>query len=61
VAAGAATYVNVGSWHEAESDAADVSAYRAARTHLVIHPAEQGPVAEFLAWSQTGPQRFSAG
>jgi UDP-2,3-diacylglucosamine pyrophosphatase LpxH len=56
VAEGAATYVNVGSWHEAEGDAA---AYKAARTHLVIHPAESGPKAEFLAWSEAGPRRFS--
>ncbi len=61
VAAGAATYVNVGSWHEAESDGAEGATYRAARTHLVIHPAEQGPVAEFLAWGHTGPTRFVGG
>jgi UDP-2,3-diacylglucosamine pyrophosphatase LpxH len=56
VAEGAATYVNVGSWHEAESDSP--SAYRAARTHLVIHPAPEGATAEFLAWGAEGPRSF---
>jgi hypothetical protein len=54
---GAATYVNVGSWHEAEDDA-EAPSHRAARTHLVIHPAPSGPTAEFLAWSPEGPRRF---
>ncbi len=54
VADGAATYVNVGSWHEAEA----AGAHRAARTHLVIHPADSGPTAEFLAWGPDGPRRF---
>jgi UDP-2,3-diacylglucosamine pyrophosphatase LpxH len=54
VADGAATYVNVGSWHEAEA----AGAYRAARTHLVIHPADSGATAEFLAWGPDGPRRF---
>jgi UDP-2,3-diacylglucosamine pyrophosphatase LpxH len=53
---GASTYVNVGSWHEAEG--AEAPSHRAARTHLVIHPAPSGPTAEFLAWSPGGPQRF---
>ena len=53
IAEGAATYVNVGSWHEGESD--DAGAYRAARTHLVIHPAGAGAEAEFLAWGAEGP------
>jgi hypothetical protein len=56
VAQGAATYVNVGSWHEAEATSSDT--FRAARTHLVIHPNDAGPRAEFLAWSAEGPQRF---
>jgi UDP-2,3-diacylglucosamine pyrophosphatase LpxH len=56
VAEGAATYVNVGSWHEAESDGR--SRYRAARTHLVIHPAEQGATAEFLSWGEQGPETY---
>jgi len=62
VAAGAAEYINVGSWHEAEpkTDAAAEGTYRAARTHLVIHPAPEGPVAEFLAWAADGPKRFGA-
>jgi UDP-2,3-diacylglucosamine pyrophosphatase LpxH len=59
VAEGAATYVNVGSWSEGEVDAA-IPEQRAARTHLVIHPAPSGPVAEFLAWSASGPKRFSS-
>jgi len=53
-----ATYVNVGSWHEAESEGNDATAFRAARTHLVIHPAPEGPTATFLAWSPEGPREF---
>jgi UDP-2,3-diacylglucosamine pyrophosphatase LpxH len=60
LAQGAATYVNVGSWHEAEGDA-EAPSRRAARTHLVIHPAPAGPTAEFLAWSSDGPRRFDRG
>ncbi len=59
VAEGTATYVNVGSWHEAEAYGKEgPSIFRAARTHLVIHPAASGPQAEFLAWSASGPHRF---
>jgi UDP-2,3-diacylglucosamine pyrophosphatase LpxH len=59
VAQGASTYVNVGSWHEAESEEDDVtSPHRAARTHLVIHPAASGATGEFLAWGPSGPKRF---
>jgi UDP-2,3-diacylglucosamine pyrophosphatase LpxH len=59
VAEGAATYVNVGSWHEAEGEESDASPpHRAARTHLVIHPAATGATGEFLAWSPNGPRRF---
>ncbi len=62
VASGASTYVNVGSWHEPEVDENSASpTYRAARTHLVIHPAAKGPMAEFLAWSPEGPRRFVEG
>jgi UDP-2,3-diacylglucosamine pyrophosphatase LpxH len=57
VAEGAATYVNVGSWHEAEPTDADT--FRAARTHLVIQPAASGPHAEFLAWGAEGPKKYS--
>jgi UDP-2,3-diacylglucosamine pyrophosphatase LpxH len=60
IAAGTATYVNVGSWHEAEP-AEDGSGFRAARTHLVIHPGASGatgPTAEFLTWSPDGPRLF---
>lgn len=59
VAQGAATYVNVGSWHEAEATSA--ATFRAARTHLVIHPNDAGPRAEFLAWSADGPRQFPGG
>ena len=61
VAEGASTYINVGSWSEQEDDSLQEHGYRAARTHLVIHSAESGPVAEFLAWdSSAGPRRFIA-
>jgi UDP-2,3-diacylglucosamine pyrophosphatase LpxH len=58
IAEGTSTYVNVGSWHEGEGDANDPRTFHAARTHLVIHPAPAGPVAEFLAWSPDGPRSF---
>lgn len=54
-----ATYVNVGSWHEAEREpGAGSEAHRAARTHLVIRPDDAGPTGEFLSWSAEGPRRF---
>jgi hypothetical protein len=59
VAEGAATYINVGSWHEAESHPEDAFAFRAARTHLVIHPQPGGASAEFLAWGPEGPKLFA--
>jgi UDP-2,3-diacylglucosamine pyrophosphatase LpxH len=58
---GRATYINVGSWAEEEryeGDSTDKT-YCAARTHLVIHRGEDGPVGEFLAWDGDGPQCFS--
>jgi hypothetical protein len=60
---GESTYINVGSWAEeegqgGEGEPAD-SIYRAARTHLVIHRGDEGPVAEFLAWDGDGPRCFS--
>jgi UDP-2,3-diacylglucosamine pyrophosphatase LpxH len=59
VAQGGTTYVNVGSWHEAEARDDDASPpARAARTHLVIHPDPAGPTAQFLAWSADGPRLF---
>lgn len=60
VASGAAEYINVGSWHEAEEEpGTDPGLHtRAARTHLVIQPSPDGPVAEFLAWKDDGPARF---
>jgi hypothetical protein len=58
---GEATYINVGSWAEEEGDEGESAdeTYRAARTHLVIHRGEGGPVAEFLAWEGDGPRDFS--
>jgi UDP-2,3-diacylglucosamine pyrophosphatase LpxH len=55
---GASTYINVGSWAEEEADTEGLgrNAHRAARTHLVIHPTDHGPVAEFLAWGSDGPR-----
>jgi UDP-2,3-diacylglucosamine pyrophosphatase LpxH len=55
---GASTYVNVGSWAE-EEDEVKVpgrKVVRAARTHLVIRPGVDGPVADFLAWGSDGPR-----
>jgi UDP-2,3-diacylglucosamine pyrophosphatase LpxH len=59
---GEATYINVGSWAEEEGAEGVPAAkvYRAARTHLVIHRGDEGPVAEFLAWDVDGPRRFVA-
>lgn len=60
VAQGGSTYVNVGSWHEAEARDDDaLPPARAARTHLVIHPDPGGPSAQFLAWSADGPRLFT--
>jgi UDP-2,3-diacylglucosamine pyrophosphatase LpxH len=59
---GAATYINVGSWaeEEAEPESSPSSAYRAARTHLVIRSTEAGPVADLLAWdSKDGPRAYA--
>jgi UDP-2,3-diacylglucosamine pyrophosphatase LpxH len=58
VEGGATTYVNVGSWHEGESRSDRPVRQRAPRTHLVIHPADSGPTAEFLAWGAGGPRKF---
>jgi UDP-2,3-diacylglucosamine pyrophosphatase LpxH len=52
-------YINVGSWHEAEPKPDDPGAYRAARTHLVIQPGPEGPVAQFLAWRDDAPSAYS--
>jgi hypothetical protein len=58
---GASTYINVGSWAEEEVDSAgfESDAPRAARTHLVIHRGDEGPVAEFLRWGSDGPRPYS--
>lgn len=48
--AGAATYINLGSWAE-HDDASE----RAARTHLVIRVGPEGPEADFRTWGPTGP------
>jgi UDP-2,3-diacylglucosamine pyrophosphatase LpxH len=59
VGEGTATYVNVGSWHEAEPAIPEApGTFRAARTHLVIHPAKEGPVGQFLTWSPEGPRSY---
>jgi UDP-2,3-diacylglucosamine pyrophosphatase LpxH len=62
VAQGTATYVNVGSWHEAEAgQEGEGGGFRAARTHLVIHPSQDeaaGPTGEFMTWSNEGPRKF---
>ncbi len=65
-AAGTATYINVGSWAEEAPDAHDSSnsgddlAYRAARTHLVIHVRDDRPEARFCTWAETGPEEMLA-
>jgi UDP-2,3-diacylglucosamine pyrophosphatase LpxH len=58
---GAATYVNTGSWAEAEGAPPDAPfVHRAARTHLVIRVRDTGPEAELLVWdSSTGPKQFA--
>jgi len=57
VPAGDATYINTGSWAEDEAD--EASAYRAARTHVVIRPTETGAVADLMTWdSAEGPRTF---
>jgi UDP-2,3-diacylglucosamine pyrophosphatase LpxH len=58
---GEATYINVGSWAEEEGDAGECAdkTHRAARTHLVIHRGDEGPLAEFLVWDGDRPRRFS--
>jgi UDP-2,3-diacylglucosamine pyrophosphatase LpxH len=55
VSAGDATYINVGSWAE-EADEPTEPAYRAARTHLVIHVRNERAEAEFCTWEDSGPQ-----
>jgi hypothetical protein len=51
--AGDATYINVGSWAEHDSEPE-----RAARTHLVIHVRPQGAEAHFCTWEPDGPRRL---
>jgi hypothetical protein len=61
VPAGTATYINVGSWaEEAPDEHAPTAeplapAYRAARTHLVIHVQDDRPEARFCTWAESGP------
>jgi predicted phosphodiesterase len=57
VAAGDATYINVGSWAEHE----EVNGERAARTHLVIHPTANGAEAQFCRWGPSGPEQLADG
>lgn len=56
--AGAATYINVGSWAEEapETDEPSAPVYRAARTHLVIHVRNDHAEALFCTWENDGPQ-----
>jgi len=68
VAAGDATYINVGSWAEEVDERPPAVvvedgppttidlAYRAARTHLVIHVRNDRAEAHFCSWEDTGPQ-----
>lgn len=59
--AGDATYVNLGAWAEEEPDAHGAAfAYRATRTHLVIHVGEAGAEAQFYSWEASGPQPWDA-
>ena len=63
-AGAATTYINVGSWAEEIDENAVVTeppavidpAYRAARTHLVIHVRNDRAEAHFCTWEDTGPQ-----
>lgn len=55
--AGAATYINVGSWSEDEEEGQ--AGYRAARTHLVIDVDEEGARARFCSWDDHGPRSLS--
>lgn len=51
---GDATYINVGSWAEDETEDGQAS-----RAHLVIHPSEEGPIARFLRWDcALGPTEY---
>lgn len=55
VKAGDATYINVGSWAE-EAEGPSEVAYRAPRTHLVIHVRDAQPEALFCTWEENGPR-----
>jgi UDP-2,3-diacylglucosamine pyrophosphatase LpxH len=59
VADGTATYINLGSWAEEEDEIGE-PAYRAARTHLVIHVRDGQAVAELCVWDAEGPRKFVA-
>jgi UDP-2,3-diacylglucosamine pyrophosphatase LpxH len=63
VAAGDATYINVGAWAEAESDGDNEHAYRAPRTHLVIHVRDTERVgeAQLCTWKDGGPEPHDLG
>lgn len=56
---GKSTYFNLGSWSEVV-DVDGSSLELATRTHLVIHTAENGPVAELRVWHPTGPETYRA-
>jgi hypothetical protein len=62
-AVGDAIYVNVGSWAEEEPDASEdaAKAYRAARTHLVVHAFADRHEAQLCEWtSGQGPRTRSS-
>jgi UDP-2,3-diacylglucosamine pyrophosphatase LpxH len=59
---GSATYINLGSWAEEEPDPNEdaAKAYRAARTHLVVHAREDRNDAYLCEWrSGEGPRELS--
>lgn len=54
--AGDSTYVNLGSWAEdANEEGESYVAYRAPRTHLVIHVKGDRAEAQFCTWKDDGP------
>jgi hypothetical protein len=55
-----ATYINLGAWAEEEPEDGSTPKWRAPRTHLVIRPGDEGPVADLMAWEPGGdaPHRF---
>jgi UDP-2,3-diacylglucosamine pyrophosphatase LpxH len=56
VPAGDATYVNVGAWAENDAGGDAATAYRAPRTHLVIHVRDEAAEAQLCTWKDGGPE-----